>query len=131
MTPCIVFMFVSTYAARCIYLDVPVFNPGRRITQEIFKKACDILRKRSDKWWDIGVWLGFTTPELDSIRGNPLNLSGGSHTWQDRMLSDWFEWAPKDARGSISYATLHSLRTAVDKAGLGATAEDLDELCKQ
>ena len=41
------------------------------------------------------------------------------------MLSQWLQWAPGDSRGSTSFATLEDLKTALNQAGLGATAHDL------
>ena len=41
------------------------------------------------------------------------------------MLSSWLQWAPGDARGSTDYATMEALRRAVNRAGLGVTAQEL------
>jgi hypothetical protein len=86
-------------------------------------KAHVILRNHSSKWRAIGTCLGFSGPELDEIQAKPLDLLHGDYLGV--MLSAWHEWAPGDARGSTSYATLLSLKIAVDKAGLGVTAEEL------
>ena len=72
--------------------------------------------------------LGFRTSELDVTESRPLLLAGAPLSWLNAMLSDWQQWTPTDARGSGCYPTLHSLRTAVSKAGLGQVAEILDTL---
>lgn len=86
------------------------------------------MTKKADKWQEIGYGLGFNYSELDAIQRAPLLLLGGPSVYMDAMLSAWYEWAPGDARGSTSYATLDSLRKAVDKAGLGWTATELDKV---
>ena len=63
--------------------------------------------------------------ELSVIEASPALLAGAPTSYLDTMLAEWQQWAPGDARGSTSYATLHALRSAVDKAGLGLTAQEL------
>ena len=41
------------------------------------------------------------------------------------MLNAWCQWAPGDARGSTSYATLEGLKAALVMCGLEITANDL------
>ena len=77
---------------------------------------------RSTKWKLIGQGLGFRSTELSSIESAPLLLAS-SHLIA--MLENWLQWAPGDARGSTGYATLRSLKSAVDRAGLGRTAQEL------
>lgn len=76
-------------------------------------------------WKTIGIALGFTLPELYSIEAMPKLFNSAPTSYLDYMLSSWLEWAPGDARGSTTFATLDALRTAVDKAGLGLTAQEL------
>ena len=83
------------------------------------------LHKYSHKWRAIGMKLGFTLPELDNIEAMPKLFNSAPTSFLDYMLSSWVEWAPGDARGSTAFATLDALRTAVDKAGLGLTAQEL------
>ena len=45
--------------------------------------------------------------------------------WLSEMIAEWLEWAPGDNRGSEYYATLKSLKSAVGKAGLGRTSQEL------
>ena len=81
------------------------------------------LSEHAAKWREIGTYLGFRPGELDNICGDLL-----LHTptdWLQKMLSQWLQWAPKDGRGSNSFATLEDLKAALNQAGLGATAHDL------
>ena len=95
------------------------------ITEDEFTRAGGILKQYSYKWRAIGQALGFKASELGSIAGRPLLLLDAPNSYLSAMLSEWQLWAPGDHRGSRTYATLHSLRTAVDRAGLGLTAQEL------
>jgi hypothetical protein len=95
------------------------------ISHEDFTAASEKLQKYRHKWRDIGRGLGFHSHELDAIQSQPLLIPTAPTSYLNEMLSSWQQWAPGDDRGSTSYATLESLRTAVDKAGLGLTAQEL------
>ena len=83
---------------------------------------CDKLRPHAYLWRTIGLGLGFLAAELNCIEANHRNdINSSLHT----MLDSWLQWAPGDIRGSRDYATVRSLSTAVDKAGLGVLAQDL------
>ena len=77
------------------------------------------------KWKEIGTYLGFHQPELRLIETSPALLMGAPGTWFSAMLEAWLQWEPGDKRGSKERASLESLKTAVDKAGLGRTAAEL------
>ena len=96
-----------------------------RISREEFDRASNLLQQYSHKWEIIGQHLGFTANELSVIEAAPLHLANAPSSWLTAMLSSWQQWTPRDHRGSTSYATLDSLKTAVDKAGLGLTAQEL------
>ena len=83
------------------------------------------LKNQSAKWKIIGLFLGFHKGELDNIESRPLLLFTAPTSWLDEMLSEWLQWAPGDGRGSTSYATLESLKTALCEADLGAVADTL------
>ena len=101
------------------------FPVADRISDEEFTRASKILKQYSHKWRTIGEGLGFKAIELDNIMSRPLLLSGAPISYLSTILSEWHLWAPGDHRGSNTYATLHSLRMALDKAGLGRTAQEL------
>ena len=96
-----------------------------RISREEFDGASNLLQQYSHIWKKIGKHLGFTANELSLIEAAPTHHANAPSSWMTAMLSSWQQWAPGDHRGSTSYATLDSLRTAVDKAGLGLTAQEL------
>ena len=83
------------------------------------------LKEHSSKWKEVGTLLGFRPGELNNIEAKPLLLRGAPKSWLYEMLEEWLQWAPGDARGSTDFATLSGLREALDKAGLGATAQSL------
>ena len=83
------------------------------------------LSKYAAKWRDIGIYLGFTTNELDIIQSKPALQTEAPTSWLQEILSQWLQWAPGDSRGSTSFATLENLKTALSRAGLGATAHHL------
>ena len=114
-----------------VHVHLAVMHVSFAGTEAEFKEFHAILKKYSHKWRDIGGGLGFTLNELEVIHQTPHLLFGGPSSKMDAMLSNWHKWAPGDTRGSTSYANLDSLRTAVDKAGLGITAEELDKLMGQ
>lgn len=68
----------------------------------------------------IGEGLGFTTAELFRIKDNAIICTDApsSYSYMSDMLSSWVRWAPGDARGSRDYATMDSLRTALEIAGI-------------
>ena len=95
------------------------------ISKQDFNRVCMILRSHSHKWKQIGQGLGFTADELSIIEATPTLFTSAPLSYLDAMLSDWQQWAPGDWRGSTDYATLASLKSAVNKAGLGRTAQKL------
>ena len=91
-------------------------------------KIQEVLHSYSHKWSDIGLGLGFTNPQLTTIQSMPLLLSNAPSSYLREMLTQWLQWAPGDAAGHEGYATLESLQRAVSKAGLGVTAQDLQNI---
>ena len=96
-----------------------------RLEEAHLQKILGKLNEHASKWREIGTYLGFRPGELDVIQSKPLLLTGAPGSWLSQFLSDWFQWAPGDGRGSTAYATLSALKTAVDRAGLGRTASEL------
>ena len=95
------------------------------ISKQEFSGAHGILKHHAHKWKLIGQGLGFTADELSIIEATPTLLTTAPRSYLDAMLSDWWQWAPGDCRGSTDYATLASLKSAVNSAGLGRTAHEL------
>jgi hypothetical protein len=98
---------------------------GNMISHKDFAAASEKLQKYPHKWRGIGQGLGFNSHELNAIQNQPLLIPTAPTSYLNEMLSSWQQWAPGDYRGSTSYATLESLRTAVNRAGLGLTAQEL------
>ena len=71
------------------------------------------------------MYLGFHRGELDNIEGKPSLHSSGPKGWLRETLSYWLEWAPGDSRGSNGFASIESLKCALDKSGLAQTALDI------
>ena len=85
----------------------------------------DQLKNHAPDWKFIGQHLGFTQPQLKIIETTPLLLLTAPTSWLSEMLTQWLQSAPGDSRGSTGYANLATLRDALRKAGLGATADAL------
>jgi hypothetical protein len=98
-----------------------------KITGAQFTAALALITKFSHKWRVIGLGLGFAVSELDAIQSMPRLLTTAPLSWLTTMLTDWQQWTPEDARGSGQYPTLRSLRMAVDGAGFGHIAEELEK----
>ena len=98
---------------------------GRKLLEQDIGILYEQLRSHSAKWDSIGVGLRFTASEIFVIKAAPDYFADAPYSYLRAMLSIWQQWAPGDARGSKSYATLESLKTAVSKAGLGRAAEEL------
>ena len=96
-----------------------------RLTERDLPKILKVLASYSNKWSDIGLGLGFTSAHLSTIQATPALFHNAPSSYLREMLTQWLQWAPGDASGHESYATLESLQRAVSGAGLGVTAEDL------
>ena len=64
--------------------------------------------------------------ELSINQDRPILFTTAPKSYLSAMLSDWLQWAPGDNRGSTNYATLASLRDAVNNAGLGRAAQEFE-----
>ena len=82
----------------------------------------NVLKSHAGKWMEIGVHLGFRQGDLQKFAANPLLLANAPLSFLQAMLSEWLQRAPRDNRGSPS---LDSLKSALNKCDLGATASDL------
>ena len=82
-------------------------------------KLLSQLKIHAAKWRDIGTYLGFGQGELDIIQSKPMLVTQGPVSYLNEMLSWWFQWAPKDGRGSKDFATLGALKSAMSQAELG------------
>ena len=72
----------------------------------------------------IGSNLGFRQGELNNIQAS-VQQQDVPVGYLRAMLTQWFQWAPEDNRGSSSCATLNALKTALKDCGLAATASNI------
>ena len=98
---------------------------SNRLTDQHHGVLVEQLSHHTALWREIGGKLHFTQGELNNIQTNMLLSAGSPGSWLGAMLSQWLQWAPGDARGSTSFATLDALKDALRQANLGATAHDL------
>ena len=105
------------------YVTVP--HPSGMLFSDDYNWICDKLRPHAHMWNGIARSLGFRAAELKNIEADPRNNMNAPFSYLYAMLDSWLQWAPGDDRGSRDYATVRSLSTAVDKAGLGLLAQDL------
>ena len=96
-----------------------------RLADEHHSTLLKQLTNYAAAWKVIGTHLGFHPGELSNIEARPNLIQGAPVSWLSAMLSQWLQWAPGDSRRSTSFATLQDLKTALDHAGLAATAHDL------
>ena len=82
------------------------------------------LKDRAWQWRDIGLNLGFRQGELNNIQASVQQQDVPVGCLR-AMLTQWFQWAPRDNRGSSSFATLNALKTALKDCGLAATASNI------
>ena len=100
-------------------------HPSGRLFSDDYNWIRDKLRPHAHKWKEIAHGLGFLAAELKNIEADDSNRVNTPFSYLYAMLDSWLQWAPRDDRGSRDYATVRSLSTAVDKAGLGVLAQDL------
>jgi ferredoxin-like protein FixX len=86
-----------------------------------------ILTKHAAQWREIGTGLKFSEYELDNIANMPRLYNNSPISWLREMMLKWFQWAPRDNRGSTSFATLEALKDSLNKAGFAVTAKDLSK----
>ncbi len=77
------------------------------------------------EWERIAGGLRFHSYEIEGIRKTPMNVVQGPEACLGAVLSQWFQWAARDARGSEGRATLEALKAAVDRAGFPKVANSL------
>lgn len=100
-----------------------LFLAAHNLSEHNIPKIFVQLRGISHQWKDIGRCLGFTDTELVNIEAQPTNKSTSDYL--STMLSNWGQWVPGDARGSTGYATLESIKAALDVLMLGKKAQEL------
>ena len=93
-----------------------------RLTDKHLISLFHQLENYAYKWKDIGANLGFLPGELYNIEASPNLMQSAPVSWLQAIL---IKWVQRAAGGSGSFATLQSLKNALNKAGLAAAAHDL------
>ena len=103
----------------------PVATAKCKLSESYLPELLCKLNDHACRWRDIGMYLGFHKGELDNIQGKVSLLNEGPKALLREMLGAWLEWAPGDSRGSDAFASIESLKCALDKSGLAQTALDI------
>jgi hypothetical protein len=104
----------------------PVCQPSSCDTQPLqeiphLAMLLNQLKDHAWQWRDIGSNLGFRQGELNNIQAS-IQQQDIPVGYLRAMFLQWFQWAPGDKRGSSSFASLNTLKTALKDSGLAATA---------
>ena len=89
-----------------------------------------LLQNYSYKWNPIGLTLGFTQHELNTIFGMLKLLVGAPVSYLQELLSQWVQWPTEEHQ---KYPTLGALCTALRSSlvGLGSLAKEVEKEMKQ
>ena len=89
-----------------------------------------LLQSYSYKWNPIGLSLGFTQHELNTIFGMLKLLVGAPVSYLQELLSQWVQWPTEKHQNN---PTLGALCTALCSSlvGLGSLAEEVEKKMKQ
>ena len=109
---------------------VPVNGEQIRILHE--EDVCQLMtlmQSFSDHWLEIGMALGFTPPELNQIRKNPMLLTTAPKSFLTELLSLWIQWPTVDHPTKPTLEALcEALRSSL--VGLGQLAEEVEREMK-
>jgi hypothetical protein len=89
-----------------------------------------LLQSYSYKWNPIGLNLGFTQHELNTIFGMLKLMVGAPVSYLQELLSQWVQWPTEEHQNN---PTLGALCTALRSSlvGLGGLAEEVEKEMKQ
>ena len=97
------------------------------LTERDVVNLLHLLQCYSFKWNEIGLSLGFITPELNTISKMPLLLVGAPTSYLQELLSQWVQWP---TASHSTRPTLESLCGALRSSlvGLGSLADQVKEM---
>lgn len=72
---------------------------------------CTVLRGVAVKWLDIGLQLGMSIDDLDTIKANPLLIVEGVRGYLRAMLKEWLHSTPSASH--TQYPNLDAVITAL------------------
>ena len=89
-----------------------------------------LLQSYSSKWNPIGLNLGFTSHELDTISSMSRLFNMAPVSYLQELLSQWVQWPTTEHPNN---PTLEALCSALQSplAGLGSLAKDVEKEIKQ
>ena len=84
-----------------------------------------LLQSYSSKWNSIGLSLGFTLPELNTISSMSRLFNGAPVSYLQELLSQWVQWPTTN---HPSNPTLEAFCTALRSSlvGLGSLAQNME-----
>lgn len=89
-------------------------------------KLMGLMHNFSNKWKEIGLGLGFTTPELNLIESKPSHFVQAPVSYLRDLLSQWVQWSAKDHPTKPSLRELCKTLRSVP-VGLGTLAEKVEQ----
>ena len=89
-----------------------------------------LLHNYSYKWSPIGLSLGFTQHELNTISSMSRLFHGAPVSYLQELLSQWVQWPTTE---HLNYPTLEALCAALQSplVGLGSLALEVDKEMKE
>ena len=84
-----------------------------------------LVYRFSDKWYNIGIGMGFTLSELNVIESKPLLLSGAPTRYLTELLNQWIQWPTENHPNKPTLRALcEALRSSL--VGLGSLADEVE-----
>ena len=89
----------------------------------------NLVHNFSDKWYEIGLGLGFAPSELNQISSNPSLFMSAPASFLTQLLSQWVQWP------TVNYPIKPTLRALCGTlcsslVGLGSLAEKIEREMK-
>ena len=112
-----------------LYLERNGGNGIKLSANDIFH-LMELLQSYSSKWNEIGLGLGFTHHELETISAMTNLIRRSPKSYLQELLSQWVQWPTEEHQNN---PTLDALCTALRSrlVGLGALAEEVEKKMKQ
>lgn len=112
-----------------LYCSVVLNQSKQVLTEKNVISILNLVRDFSDKWYDIGLGLGFAPSELNQISSNPSLFMSAPTSFLTKLLSQWVQWP------TISHPekpTLDALCETLCSSlvGLGSLAEKVEREMK-
>ena len=96
------------------------------LTEKEVVTLLNLLHNHSDKWFEIGLELGFAPSELNLIRSMPILLNDAPVCYLTKLLSQWVQWPTAEHPTKPTVGMLcKALRTSL--VGLGSLADKVQE----